>query len=44
MISGVLHTIATTNWASPAGADRDARLNELREAAGGCTDLLIQVA
>jgi hypothetical protein len=44
MITGALHTIATRSWVPPVGAARDARLNELREAAGRRTGLLIQVA
>ncbi|MGH3377662.1 MAG: hypothetical protein ACRDS0_03875 [Pseudonocardiaceae bacterium] len=44
MITGALHTIAIRGWVPPTGPDREARLNELRDAARGRTDLLIQVA
>lgn len=44
MIASSLHAIATRTWVPPTGADRVARLDELRAVAGGRTDLLIQEA
>lgn len=44
MILGSLYTIATRTWTPPTGADRQARLDELAEAAGGRTDLLAHTA
>lgn len=41
---GALHTIATRTWTPPTGANRAARLAELRERAGGRTDLLAEAA
>lgn len=39
-----LHTIATRTWKPPTGPDRDAVLDQIRERAGGRTDLLIEAA
>jgi hypothetical protein len=44
MLIGALHTIATRTWTPPTGADRAARLAELRERSGGRTDLLAAAA
>lgn len=46
MTASSLYTIATRHCPAepPTGADRDARLAELRERADGQTDLVIQIA
>jgi hypothetical protein len=44
MLVGALHTIATRTWTPPAGAEREARLAELRERAAGNVDALTEAA